>query len=84
MSDVRIVTFEGQTLRFWLAPTDAIVRLPALYVEGRLGRIILEDPASRGHVDEYPERELIELLGHGFFAGAWGAARDRRGRAETP
>lgn len=62
MSQVRKVSFGGETIRFWMAAPDPIVRLPALHAEWSLGGLVVEDPASRGHLEDYSEQELVRLL----------------------
>lgn len=62
MDDVRSVRFQGEAFRFWMAPTDPIVRLPALHAEWSLGGLTVEDPASRTRIEDYSDHDLIELV----------------------
>lgn len=56
----RTVTVNGNPVDFWVASGEVLSR-PALIAESDRGGSILEDPASRPSVEEYPEDELVRL-----------------------
>lgn len=71
MSEVRSVHFAGETIEFWLAAADPLLRLPAVHASWSLGGAVVEDPASRGRMEDYSDQELLTLWRSKSRFSAW-------------